>query len=276
MTKTQKLLLIVFLILLGLGFVLFILYRPDLEEVKTNKGREYKSYPYTKIDEFFPANTANQIVRYTNINLAYDEGSEQAVWVCYLLTKNHLENPVCKRSNRFKSDPNIYSESASPKDYYKTGYDRGHLAPAADMLWSENAMQESFYMSNMSPQKPGFNRGAWKKLEGRVRNIAMIEDSIIIITGPLFLDTIESIGKNGVLVPSHYYKAIIDISSPQLGGVAFIMPNRNTKLPLDKFVVTIDSLERVSGLNLMEPLPNDLERQLESTVDADLMGLIKR
>jgi endonuclease G len=276
MTKTQKLLLIVFLILLGLGFVLFILYRPDLEEVKTNKGREYKSYSYTKIDEFFPANTANQIVRYTNINLAYDEGSEQAVWVCYLLTKNHLENPVCKRSNRFKSDPNIYSESASPKDYYKTGYDRGHLAPAADMLWSENAMQESFYMSNMSPQKPGFNRGAWKKLEGRVRNIAMIEDSIIIITGPLFLDTIESIGKNGVLVPSHYYKAIIDISSPQLGGVAFIMPNRNTKLPLDKFVVTIDSLERVSGLNLMEPLPDDLERQLESTVDADLMGLIKR
>jgi len=104
----------------------------------------------------------------------------------------------------------------------------------------------------------------------------MIEDSIIIITGPLFLDTIESIGKNGVLVPSHYYKAIIDISSPQLGGLAFIMPNRNTKLPLDKFVVTIDSLERVSGLNLMEPLPDDLERQIESTVDADLMGLIKR
>ncbi len=276
MTKTQKLLLILFLILLGFGFILFVLYRPDIEEVKTTEGREYKSYPFTKIDEFFPASTSNQIVRYTSINLAYDEGSEQAIWVCYLLTKNHLENPVCKRSNRFKSDPNIYSKSASPKDYYKTGYDRGHLAPAADMLWEKTAMQESFYMSNMSPQKPGFNRGAWKKLESRVRNIALIEDSIIIITGPLFLDTIESIGENKVLVPSHYYKAVIDISSPRLGGVAFIMPNRNTKLPLEKFAVTIDSLELVSGLNLMEPLPDDLELQLESSIDSELVELIKR
>jgi len=275
MTKTQKLLLVLVL-LLSIGFILFLVYRPDIEKEAPPSGKVYKSYPYTTINAFFPYNKANQIVNYTNINLAYNEGTEQAVWVCYLLTKDHLDHPVCKRNNRFKSDLNIHTNSASPKDYYKSGYDRGHLAPAADMLWSEKAMHESFYMSNMSPQKPGFNRGAWKKLEGRVRKVALIEDSIIIITGPLFLDTLGSIGENEVLIPSHYYKAIIDISAPKLGAVAFIMPNRNTKLSLDKFAVSIDSLEHLIGLNLMEPLDDDLEIQLESTIDSDLLLKINR
>ena len=275
MTKNQKLLLILVL-LLSIGFIFFLVYRPDIEKETAPTGKIYTSYAYTTIKAFFPSNKANQIVSYTNINLAYNEGTEQAVWVCYLLTKDHLDHPVCERKNRFKSDPNIHSNSASANDYYKSGYDRGHLAPAADMLWSEKAMLESFYMSNMSPQKPGFNRGAWKKLEGRVRKVALTEDSIIIITGPLFLDTLGSIGDNEVLIPSHYYKAIIDISAPKLGAVAFVMPNRNTKLSLDKFAVSIDSLELLIGLNLMESLADDLEIQLESTIDNDLLLKINR
>lgn len=275
MTKNQKLFLIL-LIILSIGFVFFLIYRPDIEKKTPTTYKRYTSYPYTVIDEFFPADVANQLVRYTNINLAYNEETEQAVWVCYLLTKNHLDNPVCKRSNRFKSDPNIHSKSASTKDYYKSGYDRGHLAPAADMLWSEITMQESFFMSNISPQKPGFNRGAWKKLEGRIRKITRLEDSIIIITGPLFIDTIGIIGDNEVLIPSHYYKAVIDISAPHLGAVAFIIPNRNTKLALTKFAVSIDSLELISGLNLMEPLNDDLEKQFESKVDNILLELISQ
>jgi len=213
-------------------------------------------------------------LQYESISLAYNEYHEQSIWVCYLLTKRHLNHPVCKRNNRFKSDPNVYSKSASTKDYYKSGYDRGHLAPAADMLWSENAMQESFYMSNMSPQKPEFNRGIWKKLEGKVRKLAQSEDSLIIITGPIFEDNLGTIGDNNVSGPGYFYKAIIDISAPQIGSVAFIIPNRNTKLPLRKFAVSIDSLELISHLDLMAPLPDALEMQLESTVDKSLMERI--
>jgi len=277
MDKKQKYGLILLLLSLLLGFIYFLIYRPDItDEEQSSTSIIYHSYHFDDVSVFFPEQEGDQLVRYTGINIAYNEANEQALWVCYLITKNHLENPVCKRNNRFKSDPNIHSKSANPKDYYKSGYDRGHLAPAADMLWSEEAMKESFYMSNMSPQKPGFNRGVWKRLESAVRKTALIEDSLIIITGALFYDTLGSIGENNVTIPGYYYKAIIDISAPNLGAVAFVIPNRNTKLPLDKFAISLDSLESLSKLNLLEPLPDDLENQLENTVDKNLLEELMR
>ena len=277
MNKRKLILSILLLIALLIGFILFVLYRPDKgESQQITEGKIYHSYKFHNISDFFPEQKGDQLLQYTGINIAYDEANEQALWVCYLNTKNHLDNPVCKRNNRFKPDPNIYSKSASPKDYYKSGYDRGHLAAAADMLWSEDAMNESFYMSNMSPQKPGFNRGVWKRLESAVRKTTLQEDSLIIITGALFYDSLGTIGENKVTIPAYYYKAVIDISAPHLGAVAFVIPNRNTKLPLDKFAISIDSLENLSQLNLMEPLPDDLEKQLESTVDAKLLEEISK
>ena len=250
MTKKQIYLSLFLLIALAIGFIIFVIYQP---EKKAEKPAQiiYHSFPYKRISDFYPSNHGDQLLEYTSIKLAYIERHEQALWVCYLLTKQHLEKPVCKRSNRFKYDSNVHSRSSTLKDYYKSGYDRGHLAPAADMLWSEKAMKESFYMSNISPQKPGFNRGVWKKLEGRVRKLTLKEDSLIIITGPIFRDTLGSIGANHVSVPGYYYKAIIDISAPSLGGIAFIIPNRNTKLPLSIFAISIYSLERVCNLDFM-------------------------
>jgi len=274
MSKTQKRFLLFLVIVLGMGFIIYLIYRPDKDSIAEQPQVVFHSIPYHGTSDFFPSNHGDQLLQYESISLAYNEYHEQPIWVCYLLTKRHLNHPVCKRNNRFKSDPNVYSKSASTKDYYKSGYDRGHLAPAADMLWSENAMQESFYMSNMSPQKPGFNRGIWKKLEGKVRKLAQSEDSLIIITGPIFEDNLGTIGDNNVSVPGYFYKAIIDISAPQIGSVAFIIPNRNTKLPLRKFAVSIDSLELISHLDLMASLPDALEMQLESTVDKSLMERI--
>ena len=273
MTKKQKYISLIILIALAVGFIIFVIYQADKREDKPTLITFY-SFPFKRISDFYPSNHGDQLVAYSGIKLAYIERHEQALWVCYLLTKEHLEKPVCKRSNRFKYDSNIHSRSATLKDYYKSGYDRGHLAPAADMLWSEKAMQESFYMSNMSPQKPGFNRGIWKKLEGRVRKLALKEDSLIIITGPIFKDSSESIGANQVSVPVYYFKAIIDISAPRLGGIAFIIPNRNTKLPLRKFALCIDSLEQICNLDFMAQLPNPLESQLESTIDQALLNNI--
>jgi endonuclease G len=270
MDKNKKLLLLLFLAAFVIGFILFLIYRPDQAEARAEAKRIH-SYPYRGIEDFYSEPQGDQLVKYTSISLAYDEKHEQPLWVCYLLTKQQLEHPVCKRNNRFKADPNIVSGSASLSDYYKSGYDRGHLAPAADMLWSKQAMKESFYMSNMSPQLPAFNRGAWKRLESAVRKTARLEDSLIIITGPLFNDTLGSIGQNHVSIPAEYYKVVVDISAPHLGAVAFIMPHRNTKLPLNKFVVSVDSLEHYSGIDFMAPLPDPLENQLEGTIDKALL-----
>lgn len=266
MTKLQKLIYIGLFILLIIGFIIFLFYRPD-QKVESSAIVVYQSYNYTDISDFFPDEKGVQLLQYTNLNIAYSEHHEQAIWVCYLLTRNQLAEPVCKRSNYFKTDPNVYSKSSALSDYYKSGYDRGHLAPAADMLWSEVAMKESFYMSNMSPQNPQFNRGAWKKLEGRIRKVAVLEDSLIIITGPILHDSLSTIGENEVSIPEQYYKIVIDISAPHLGAVAFLMPNRNTKLSLDKFVLSVDSLEVLVGMDFMTSLPDDLEEQLEYRID---------
>jgi endonuclease G len=270
MDKNKKLLIFLLIAAFVIGFILFLIYRPDQAEIRAEAKRIH-AYPYRGIEDFYSEPQGDQLLSYTAISLAYDEQHEQALWVCYLLTKEHIEHPVCKRNNRFKADTNIAGGSASLSDYYKSGYDRGHLAPAADMLWSKQAMQESFLMSNMSPQLPAFNRGAWKRLESAVRKTVLAEDSLIIITGPLFNDTLGSIGKNHVGIPAEYYKIVVDISAPHLGAVAFIMPHRNTKLSLDKFVVSVDSLERYSGIDFMVPLPDRLENQLEERVDVSLL-----
>ena len=123
-------------------------------------------YPQSQKFELPKTLSGEQIIYHTGYTLSYNEKHEQANWVAYELTAQELAGTV-KRKDSFKSDPMVKSESASLADYRKSGYDRGHLIPAADMKWSTTAMSESFYMSNMSPQSPSFNRGIWKKLESQ-------------------------------------------------------------------------------------------------------------
>ncbi|MFZ9657177.1 MAG: DNA/RNA non-specific endonuclease, partial [Crocinitomicaceae bacterium] len=143
------------------------------------------------------------ILSHTAYSFSYNEEHEQANWVAYLLTKTHLGSGV-ERSDRFMEDPIVSTGTATNADYAKSGYDRGHLAPAADMSWSETVMQESFYYSNMSPQLPGFNRGIWKRLEEQVRTWAEFYDSIYVVTGPVLSPELPKIGPNQVSVPKYY------------------------------------------------------------------------
>lgn len=123
---------------------------------------------------YFPSSGSpdNQVVKHTFFALSYANSYEQAEWVAYELTKSHLIGKAEERSGNFRPDPGVKLGSAAPDDYQGSGYDRGHLAPAADMAFDKTAMSESFFMSNMSPQEPGFNRGIWKELEGHVRDFA--------------------------------------------------------------------------------------------------------
>ncbi|MFM8597322.1 MAG: DNA/RNA non-specific endonuclease [Flavobacteriales bacterium] len=198
---------------------------------------------------------------HTAYTFSYNETHEQANWVAYLLTKAHLGVGV-ERSDRFVEDPIVSSGTASNSDYAKSGYDRGHLAPAADMSWSENVMQESFYFSNMSPQLPGFNRGIWKRLEEQVRDWAQQYDSIYIVTGPVLSDGLSFIGPNKVSIPKYYFKALISIKERK--GIAFYMPNQKSEAALINYAISIDSLESKIGLDLFHLLPDPLEQQLES------------
>lgn len=198
--------------------------------------------------------------------LGYSEYHEQATWVAYKMTASEAASKAAKRSNDFREDLAIPTGSATLADYRHSGYDRGHIAPAGDMSFSVKAMSDSFYMSNMSPQKPTFNRGVWKRLESLVRRFAIDEEIVYIVTGPILpqVKTI-TIGENKVTVPTHYYKVIFDITPPQK-MIGFILPNEGSNKPLQDFAVTVDTVEEITGLDFFSSLPQPKQEQLESTI----------
>jgi hypothetical protein len=133
------------------------------------------------------------------------------------------------------------------------------------MGFNHVAMEESFLMSNVSPQKPDFNRGIWKELETKVRQWAKVEHKLYIVTGPVFKDNKGSIGKEGVLVPGYFFKLVYDLTGkPKM--IAFVLPNQESNLPLDKFVVSIDKAEELTGFDFFSQLPDDQEKKLERSV----------
>lgn len=175
---------------------------------------------------------------------SYSIAHGQSEWVMYALKKEHLFGKE-KRKNNFKADPDL-PNFISPQIYTKSGFDRGHLAPAADFSWSEQAMAESFYMSNISPQLPAFNRGIWKKLEDKVRVWANEKQDLLIIVGPILNDTLKKL-KDRVSIPAIFYKIILDINQNE--AIAFLIKNESSEGLLHNFAVSIDSVEKLSGLD---------------------------
>lgn len=204
--------------------------------------------------------------------LQYNEIFEQADWVAYELTREELEGSVA-RKDAFRSDPDVATESAGLKDYKGSGYDRGHLAPAADMKMTAQSMKDSFFMSNMSPQNPSLNRGIWKELEGDVREWAMEFGAVYVVTGPILTeDSYPVIGPNEVAVPDYYFKVILDYSEPELKGIAFVLPNKRREGALAEFALTIDEAEEATGLDFFPLLADDIESVLEANLDISLWG----
>jgi endonuclease G, mitochondrial len=228
---------------------------------------------FKSLNEALPAHSSElDIVRHIGYALKYDEQFEQADWVIYELTAGHLNGNVPRRDN-FRPDTAVKTGSSKPEDYRGSGYDRGHLAPAGDMKWSSKAMSESFFMSNMSPQKHEFNAGIWEQLESQVREWAKENGEVYVVTGPVLKENLPRIGIDRVAVPEYYYKIILDYKQPEYKAIAFVMPNRAAEYPLQNYVVTIDSVQLITGIDFFPALPDSMERTLESTVQPALWHL---
>lgn len=238
-------------------FLLFLIFNVSFSFTVFSQVSDAKKIEIPAIDK------GDVIIYHKGYSLSYKESHEQAEWVAYMLCKTRL-NSVAKRSNRFIVDPKVKTGTAADSDYSKSGYDRGHLAPAADMGWSAITMNESFYYSNMSPQLPGFNRGIWKKLEEKLRNWAAIYDTLYIATGPILDKTFPTIGTNKVSIPEYYYKVIVDLKGKK--GIGFIIPNKSSSLPLTKFAVSIDSVEAATSIDFFPKIENALENKIEQKI----------
>lgn len=227
------------------------------EKIDSTLNSEKKPFNF-----LYPASTKNQIVNHIKYSFSYSENDEQPEWVAYKLFPNSINDDV-KRKDNFRNDLKVITGSASIKDYKKSGYDRGHLAPAKTMSFSPETMSESFYMSNMSPQNPSFNRGIWKKLEGKVRNWISISDSLYVVTGPVLKDSLGFIGGNRVTVPRAYYKSIIRFKNNEMFGIGFLLKNEKSSRDLKSFSVSIDSIEKITGLDFFENLTDAIQNKIE-------------
>ena len=200
----------------------------------------------------------------TGYLLAHDTDRKTPIWVAEHLTYEKVDASLA-RTNNFQPDPDLEEgERAELSDYKKSGYDRGHMAPAADMRWSQQAMTESFFLSNMVPQVGrGMNQGIWKNLEEKVRVWTINRGEVYIYTGPIYTGTPKVIGKNEVAVPSHLYKIVYD--PIQVEAIAFIMPNQKLNTAdMPTYIVPIRDIEEKTGLNFLSKLRKRVQDSVET------------
>jgi len=226
--------------------------------------------------------SCDEIVYHSAFALVYDETHEQAKWVAHMILPD-VATGTEGRTNDFRPDPLIKTGSAIDEDYARKtktpegktktegfGYDRGHLAPSADFRYSKKALSESYYYSNMSPQTPGLNRGRWADLEDAMRSACVRQSTpLFVTTGGVLAPELLKLeqGANKVSIPKHYYKVILDLEHNE--AIGFIMPNGKCEFPLKHYMCTIDSVEKVTGLNFFHKLADDAEQTLESIIHKD-------
>lgn len=219
-----------------------------------------------------------EVVTHSAMILEYSEEHEQAAWVYHSILPDIKEGTE-GRTNDFRTDDKVSTGTAVQEDYFLVeekdgekeydgfGYDRGHLAPSADFRWSAEALSESYYYSNMTPQLPGFNREGWVAIENQLRAYVLRTDrALLVVTGGVLHDDlpVQERSVNKVSIPEYYYKVAVDPETKK--GIGFIVPHEEHLRSPDSYAVSIDSVESFSGIDFFTLLPE--QEKVESQYDA--------
>ncbi|XP_061624961.1 endonuclease G, mitochondrial isoform X1 [Phyllopteryx taeniolatus] len=202
---------------------------------------------------------------------SYDPRTRTPAWVIERLGGDTLGGNADRKRCDFKEDDSVHVfHRATNGDYRGSGLDRGHMAAAANHKWSQKAMDDTFYLTNVAPQNPHMNQNAWNNLEKLCRSLTKLYANVYVCTGPLYLPRQEADGKlyvhyqvlgpNHIAVPTHFFKVLVLERDGTQGGVelrSYVLPNEpvDEKIPLERFLVPIETIERASGLLF---LPNIL------------------
>ena len=189
----------------------------------------------------------------TNYQVAYSTQLKTPLWVGEHLQASEATAKE-ERVNKFKPDPDLKKgQRAELIDYKGSDYDRGHMAPAGDMS-TPAAMLESFYLSNMVPQVKANNRGIWKALEEKTREVSIRKGSVYVFSGPIFGDN-TTLGIDKIPVPTELFKVIYDEKTGEV--ITFIIPNKDEAVQdLPKFVSDLATLKKKAGITLLPGLKN--------------------
>jgi endonuclease G len=241
-------------------FGLFSAFHLSSDNSKNEKRNQTQPF------DFLPSSTTNQIIKHDYFTLSYSEKHEQAEWVAYELKKSYVRNSNFKRPY-FTEDSKVKTGSADWRNYKKSGYDKGHLCPAGDMEFEINAYNDTFFTSNISPQIHDFNGGIWNRLEQKTRYWATKYDGVYVITGGVLNSNLKTIGKEKVSIPNYFYKILLDNSNGQYKMIAFLVPSKKSDKPIYDFVVSVDSIEKMTGIDFFPKLEDKTENSLEKSSD---------
>lgn len=250
---------------LRIVFLIVILHFFSCKQVASDETVNESKISALPVEEttfnYLPSSTTNAIYSNDAYTFSYKEEYEQSEWVAYELNKNDMQRADYKRPY-FNQDESVETKSADWRNFKNTKYNKGHLCPAADRKSSNEMYELTFLTSNASPQLYDFNAGIWNRLEQKVRYWADRYDGLYVITGGVLEKNLKTIGYEKVAVPNYFYKVILTKDKKNMIG--FLVPHKNSNDALYTFVVSVDEIERRTGIDFFEKLPDDIENQLES------------
>ena len=230
---------------------------------------EMFSDPMTYV--ILPSNTPVQVKDYTGFTVNFNKDNHTPNYVAWELTKSETSGSANRNDYDFWQDNDL--EGCPTRDYaYSTsGYERGHMCPAADQKWSAQAMRDCMVMSNMCPQLPDINGKAWATLESKERDWAKRDGAIWIIAGPIYDDSDQQrIGFSQVRVPSAFFKVFLYNKGDESRSIAFVYPNALAPGNMSEYAMSVDDLEKELGYDFFPALPDEIENKIEATYDFNL------
>lgn len=229
---------------------------PTIKRSGDNKNLEIPAYLTDRPEE---------IVRHMAYTVSFNRKHKLPNWVAWVLTPERINGSI-SRSDNFQPDPDIRKgQTAEDSDYRRSGYSRGHMCPAADNKHSKQAMEESFYFSNICPQLQSLNGGDWNELEEKCRKWAKRYQCIYIVCGPIICNNSpKTIGTNKITVPDAFFKVIMRHTDKETKAIGFIYPHKKQNFDIWHYAVSVDEVEKQTGINFFSKLPKNEERKAEA------------
>lgn len=233
--------------------------------------------PYENIEQPDALIGVSEVILFkSQFIISYNVETHCPNYVCWSLDRGRLRGDA-QRTDKFNFDPAL-SENARVDyyDYNGSGYDRGHMCPAGDNKNSMKAMEESFLMTNICPQNHALNSGAWNDLEMQCRQWAKDYGTVYICCGPIFdSKNPRTIGKRKdmkVAVPDRFFKVLLTMGK-EPKAIGFIYPNANTNKDIRDYAVSVDEVEKITGMDFFYQLDNKQEKAIESVCKPAQWGI---
>lgn len=217
------------------------------------------------------------ILTHKGFTLSYNSSARIPEWVAYELTADETRGEADRDDAMFQMDPSYRSTQAMREDYTGSGWTKGHMACAADFHWDEEAMDETFYLTNICPQDEELNKGDWNYLEKQCRYWARDNGRVWIVSGPIIGDNIYGrIGERNVVIPDAFFKAVLAENKGKYHSIAFVMDNDDKRYYLYDCSMSVNDLEELTGLDFFPQLYDNVEETVESKLEYSFWGIKER